>query len=1242
MTERKSYSSFEELCRFGSESEYAKRFLQKGKKPLKLALEEARAQGLPESQIRAAENRGILKGHLEMTYEGAERVYGDLRAVISREEGKILDSFDLVRDADLIANYLFSINPEIRKKVSEAENIYKVVLRVGSGRRKSPTVPEKEDQQIRPYEEKDKVDPNDVISGPLKELISQIPRAEFTENQEYQRKLRVLLRKKAEREAFPLFKKDPEQAFNLLEEKLAEADNLNVRDVYGEVRTIYQAYNSMRTVEVNPDFQDPNTREKGVLPSLHQKIALYHILEEKRFGVFDGCGTGKTAIAALAQPLIEEQMKGDLEERVKQGGPGFMRTIVVCPNPAKKAWKRGLIGERKERYLQNLSEDDVAVINGEAKTPEFLEGLKRKKWIVVNYEQLGTRINGSERLLVDELKELGVDYVISDESHQIKGLKTETKTGNLTHSGAFRTLANSARYLTLLTGSPMPDSMKDYAVLFHLLHPEKLADPQEFSRLYEENPRILYTLFNEKTIRRTSEDINDTLVFDEPTNELTDLSPEQRKLYEHILEWQPSSWLTQARKAILDPRLVNPEILQRVGLLGKVGYEHSAKYRRLEEMLTSDSGPVAKGEKFIVFSSMFQEGVTRSENESLRRKYLEAGIEEEFEPKGDLERKILSSVIGGTNSLEDLKRQIVNGNNEELEVELGVAIGDLESRGHLKLNDEVIKVNLKKDGAVKRNTDYFNKLGFDVSVPERLEKALSKKYGRPYHLGVIDGKETDVEKREDIVERLGKDLHGIVCTTDTGGESLDFTKANHAYFLDRDYKPKTEEQAVARILRKGQGRKVHVTRLLGADALDEPLEEYVEKKKILIRTAVDGYHLTDDEINFLEDIEGKQFSEMLRRGLGGKSINTLEAHIDDIDFFTVKKIGRGTSRTGIRVEHNETTNTDAQRLMQLIGRDPVNCWQDPEFCELYVKVLPNMEVPIKHKAKISDLVRRAVGKEIVFPGTVLSEGSGPSLLFDAYERMEHVLKKHGIEKPAVTDRDTSQAMLDLGKNPNKVLGNMNGHKSRFKKGEFDMVDNSSISLLQNSGEVERTLLEASRVLKNGNGLLELTIDGKMFYDGSIQSEEEVGGKRVRRDFYAGLEQLGFKVLSEKNQRFSVARHSLERLKKTHGVHYAQAFDAKLDNTRFILAQKVDNPSDSVDQANFWWINPQPKPEEQKKESEIIVTTKMPELPPARRKRGRGRPKFKEDVKVDSKTGRQITIDQSGVVTRVKKTGEEDE
>ena len=851
------YNNFQELCQ---KSEYGARFLKPKKVAIELALKEARVKGVKSTLIEEVEERGMLDGSFDVTYPEyeniVERIYNKVvNPNTSNEEREILDSFDQVRDADLIANYLFCVHPEIREKVKSADNLYKVVLKIGSKRNKTREIPEQESSDIN----------SSVMSSRLESLIENIPREEYTGEREYQRRLRVLLRIKAERETFKDFKESYEHAFQKIDDRINNAKSENLRDAYRELKRVYQGYRELEPLEVNSEFEDPQTHRKGVLPSLHQRIALYHAIKEKRFGVFDGCGTGKTAIATLLQPLIEKELREQRKE--------FRRAVVVGPNPSKKAWKKGLVGESHQRYL--ACPQNIAVINGERKDEDFLKDLESKKWIVLNYEQLTTKVNGTKELLVDYLIRLGYDYVISDESHKIKSQRNCTKGENLTQSAAFRKLAAHSEYLTLLTGSPIPDKMEDYAVLYHLLNPQECPTPEHFKKLYEENPRILYTLFNNKTVRRTSEDINDDLEIEE-NEELIDLDPVQLQLYQHILINRSKSWLMQARKAILDPRLVHPRILKANGLLGKINYSHSAKYKRLEEMVTSDEGPVAQGENFVIFSSMFREGVTQKENEALRIEYVKLGIEEEFDKAYGLERRILLHALSKEEtSLEKIKRKIIckkNKSEEQIdqeEKEFDTSVKSLQKKGYISAQKGVMRVATNTNGTVNRYAAMYKNLGFDVTLTEHIEKALENKFGKKLKIGVIDGTIEDIDYREKIADELGKDLVGIGCTTDTGGESLDFTAANHAYFLDRDYSPKTEEQAIGRERRKGQKKRVHIYQFIGKDSADESLDEYLDKKKLIIRTAVDGHPITEDEQRFLEDISGKQFGEiLLQRGLG--------------------------------------------------------------------------------------------------------------------------------------------------------------------------------------------------------------------------------------------------------------------------------------------------------------------------------------------------------------------------------------
>lgn len=1053
MTEKSPFERHLERSGYAGQNEFKK----KGHSALALALEKARREGHDPALIAKAEMVGMLDGSLTITYQGAERIYKRVKEVAAKNPNnrlnEILDTLDPVEDHDLIATAYFCM-PEVRKAIdNHLESLYRVVLSTGANKRKG-YVTDMRPSNVASYEDS-------LLPKNLEELIRNLPREEFTGEEEWQRRLRVILRKKAEREIFKLFHSDEKKAFGVLEKQATDEKNENLRDAYREQLDFYRAYAGVNVKTANKGFRDPETHELAELPALHQKIAIHHLVEEQKFGIFDGCGTGKTAIAALAQPVIEERLGREA------------RTLVVCPNPAKKVWKKGLTGGDDERYFATVQ--DMAVVNGDVKDEDFLAQLGRKKWVVVNYEQLPAKVRGSDKLFAERLAEMGFDYVIFDESHHIKNQKTTTASGRPTLSAAARLLGHGAKYLALLTGSPIPDRLEDYAVPFHLLNPGMCPDVSKFRELYEKNPRILYTLFNEKTVRRTSQDINAGLEWDE-FDEPVELDEAQRQLYEHIVEFRPTNWLMQARKAILDPRLVDPEILQRAGVFGRINERSSSKYRKLEDLLCDEDGPVAKGEKFVVFSSMFRDGVTQTDNESVRGRYQALGLGEHYE-----------------------------------------------------------------------------ELGLDKPLAKILEEGVERRLGKKIKLDVIDGTITNIEERERRVDSLKDGTTGIICTTETGGESLDFTGANHAYFLDVDYSPKTTDQALARLIRKGQKRKVNITYLTAQDTLDEDLKRYIARKTIINKIATDGHPLTEQERELLNDTEGQQFSTLVKRGLGGISIDVLEVKVEGVDDFTTKvRRSRGSRRTNLEYEYGVTT--DAQKVMQWIGKDPQNCWKDPEFVKLYMSTLPNLAVPIVHRAKIADLARRSLEGQIKFPGRVLSDGSGPSLLYDAYEGMQEILQSKGIVIPEIVDRDISALMLAQGKNPNKVVGNMTGQGSTFEEAEFDMVDNESISLLRNPEEVKATVLEAHRVLRP-NGLMELIVKNMRFNEG----------------FYEALPKAGFKVLTGRNEGFAVGSRFMDRLRKEKGNHYAESYQGKLQNTHLIIAQKVgEAKKDEIDPEDLWF------------------------------------------------------------------------
>jgi hypothetical protein len=1077
MAQSGNYSNFLEYCenqvRDGNSG--ASRFLKKGKNSLRLALQEGERkvagyvregkQGEADRLVelmKLAEDRGMMDGSFELTYEGTARIYERIRGLAQKQSSRygqdylsILERFDPIRDSDLIATGMFCLVPEVRERVSaDLGSIYRVVLNSGKKSKKGYALPERHDRNP--------VSRENFFPSNLRDLLAALPEPESNEDREYQRMLHVLVQKKAERDVFPAFKHGEVQALKTLDGLADREKDENIGAAYKELADKYRKYLEFKVEGVNPNFIDPGTGQRGVLPSLHQKIGIYHLVKEGRFGIWDGGGTGKTAIAVLAQPLIKR--------RLEQEGKEFRRALVLGPNLSKKAWRKGLVGKDHERYLEEPQ--SAIIIDGDRKDDDFLEEVKGAEWVVMNYEQQTTLINGSGRLFIDKLIEMGVDYSVFDESHNIKALRDSTLKGKPTHSAAARMLALHSDFFVPMSATPISNGLLDFAVQYHLLNPKALPDPNRFMELIQHSPRVLYTFFHESSVRRTSEDINEDLDWAEKEH-LVNLDPVQRTIYEHIVEFRPRSWLQQARKALLDPRLVDPEILQRAEMLGQVSLANSAKYRKLEELITGPQGPIEREEKFVVFSTMFREGVTEKGHAGLERRY--------------------------------------NG------------------------------MGLSKD---------YGALDLHRTIAEVLVDSIREKYGKEVEIGIIDGTKK-VEEREQVVDQLRDGLAGIICTTETGGESLDFTPANWAYFLDEDYVPDTEQQALWRELRKGQRRKVYINHIRAADTLDEDNRDYVDKKRIIAKMAMDGVPPTEEEWGLLGDTEGKKFGDLVRKSVGGKSIDVREAEVVDIDDFEVRKRIRGSGK-GRSLSSSIYETTGAQEVARIVGQDPIGCWQDPEFVKLYMKNLPNMSPYPVHTAKICDLIARSNRCEIDFPRSVLSEGSGPSILFQSYRALSQVLEKHGLKMPKITDRDLSQLMLDQGQNTRQVLGCMTGKDSKFRKGQFDLVDSASISLLRNPEEVHSHLLEANRVLKP-EGLVELTVKNMRFQD----------------EFYSGMETIGFELLSQRNQGFALEKAASRRIKSALGEHYSESFAAKLGDSYFLLAKKVDNPA-NADANDFWF------------------------------------------------------------------------
>jgi SNF2 family DNA or RNA helicase len=104
----------------------------------------------------------------------------------------------------------------------------------------------------------------------------------------------------------------------------------------------------------------------------------------------------------------------------------------------------------------------------------------------------------------------------------------------------------------------------------------------------------------------------------------------------------------------------------------------------------------------------------------------------------------------------------------------------------------------------------------------------------PVAMGPVTGKVT-AAARQKLVEEFTR-VNGpaaLLAQIDAGGVGLNIQAASVVVICEPQWKPSTEQQAIARAYRMGQARKVQVHRLLAKDCVDERIREIQEAKALL-------------------------------------------------------------------------------------------------------------------------------------------------------------------------------------------------------------------------------------------------------------------------------------------------------------------------------------------------------------------------------------------------------------------------
>lgn len=344
-------------------------------------------------------------------------------------------------------------------------------------------------------------------------------------------------------------------------------------------------------------------------PAFYQLPPVALLLEQKRILIDDEMSIGKTAEATIGVIAIEN----DTGKKVK--------ALVVTPNTVKSHWDDEII-----KYVTKERQKNVVTIDSYDKNS--LSKIKDADIVILNYEIFGN--NTHREKLTERLLKERFNYVILDEVHNAKNFNTH-------RARNIKKIADKAEYLALLSGTPLPDYLKDAYMLIALLEKDVYKDKRDekgnitesavdvVRKAYWDKPDLIKVILKKRRVpKRKLEEILDLprlLSAPKSSKGVIKLNSEQRALYDNILKndnLEGSYKLQQLRAALLDPLLVDKKIITDERIKENIEKIPSTKYLALDKIIKKKA---ARGEKIIVYSPIFVNGVL----EKLEEKYAEYG-----------------------------------------------------------------------------------------------------------------------------------------------------------------------------------------------------------------------------------------------------------------------------------------------------------------------------------------------------------------------------------------------------------------------------------------------------------------------------------------------------------------------------------------------------------------------------------------------------------------------------------------
>ncbi|KAI9495302.1 hypothetical protein BDB00DRAFT_870456 [Zychaea mexicana] len=539
----------------------------------------------------------------------------------------------------------------------------------------------------------------------------------------------------------------------------------------------------------------------------------------------DDMGLGKTlqSICILAS---DHYMRAQKHEATKAPDAAHCPSLVICPPTLTGHWYHEVL-----QYSENLK--PLLYMGGPAERKRIRANIKKHDVVIMSYDII--------RNDIDDLSQIHWNYCILDEGHIIKNAKTKI-------TKAIKTVKSNHRLI--LSGTPIQNNVLELWSLFDFLMPgflgsEKLfnerfgkpilssRDSKSSSKEQEAGALALEALHKQVLpflLRRLKEDVLHDLPPKIIQDYYSDLSDLQKKLYEEFAKSQTKHAVEQG----------------------------------LEE---DTSTAVTKSEGGKSATHIFQalQYLRKLCNHPLL-------VLNEKHPSYDTIKRDLARTNA---SLHDIQNAPKLQALKQLLGECGIGTTTPESES----DPAAMAV-----GAVSQHRALiFCQLKTMLDI---IENDLFKRIMPTVSYMRLDGS-VDASKRHEIVQKFNADpsIDVLLLTTHVGGLGLNLTGADTVIFVEHDWNPMKDLQAMDRAHRIGQKKVVNVYRLITRGTLEEKIMGLQKFKLNIANTVVNQQNsglqsMDTDQILDLFNVEAEGAGDGRRKKKDTAAVATSAADAD--------------------------------------------------------------------------------------------------------------------------------------------------------------------------------------------------------------------------------------------------------------------------------------------------------------------------------------------------------------------------